>query len=460
VDHEVRAAVSSLAPTSEIGYERQPRAPIGRPEGVLNDLGWNQFIDDKEYVPDLKWPLSVKAYQRMRTDSQIAGLYRAMTMPIRRFKWVIDANDARPEIVDGIANDLNLDVKGQDPRPRGRLKGRFSWDKHLYEGLLALIFGYAFFEQLGAIEDDGLWHLKKLAPRPQESITQINVADDGGLISIRQGFVQQRSAGVLGFSGTMGVEIPVDRLVAYVWEQEAANWVGRSLLRDCYRNWLVKDRLLRVDAINHERAGGVPIVKGQPGASKSELDRMAKMAQQFKVGEEAGGSLPAGSQMDLLRTGSNTDVINSIRYHDESMARQFLHMFIQLGQTETGSRALGQSFIEYAFIAQKAVAKWFADVTNEHVIEDWVDWNVTGHVDTVPLLTWEIQEEDEHIAVEELVKLIAAKAITVDEELEDQLRERYHLTKRTGPRPEPQAPPQIPVAPEVVPVVPATATGG
>jgi hypothetical protein len=436
--------LASAPPTQEIGYERQPRAPIGRPPNLTTDLGWNQFVDDVEYVPELKWPRSVKSYQRMRTDSQLSGLFRAMTMPIRRFHWLIDPNGADPAIVDHVANDLNLDVKGQEPRPHGRMKGRFSWDSHLYEGLLALMFGHAYFEQWGQVEADGLFHLKKLAPRPQDSIQEINVADDGGLISIRQGFVNNRSTGVLGYSTVQGVEIPVDRLVAYIWEQEAANWVGRSLFRDCYRNWLVKDRLLRVDAINHERAGGVPIVEGQPGASNTELARMSQLAQEFKVGEAAGGALPAGAKLNLHKVGGGTDVIGSIRYHDESMARMFLHMFIQLGQTETGSRALGEAFIEYAFLAQKAVAKWFADVTNEHVIEDLVDWNFGENVDTVPLLTWEIQEEDEHIAIEELVKLIQVKAVIVDEELEDMLRERYHLTKRTAPRPGIVVPENIP----------------
>jgi hypothetical protein len=445
-------AVVGQPPTQEIGYERQPRAPIGR-AALETDLGWFQFTDDLEYVPELRWPHSVNAYRKMRTDSQLSGLFRAMTMPIRRFRWLIDANGARPEIVNAIADELNLDIKGQDPRPRQRQRGRFSFARHLYEALLGLQFGHAYFEQLGEIGDDGLWHLTKLAPRPQESITQINVADDGGLISIRQGFVSNRNTGVLGYSSSYGVEIPVDRLVAYVWEQEAANWVGRSLFRDCYRNWLIKDRLMRVDAINHERAGGVPIIKGQPGASNRELERMSQMAQQFKVGEDSGGSLPSGAQMDIVKVGAGTDVVGSIRYHDESMARLFLHMFIQLGQTETGSRALGQAFIEYAFIAQKAVATWFAEVTNEHVIEDWVDWNYGENEDTVPLVTWEVHEEDEHIAVGELVQLIAAKAITVDPELEAALRERFNLPEGDPTIPDP-APPEEPPIPPPVPEPP------
>jgi hypothetical protein len=414
------------APTTEIGLQRSEYglARSGR-SGILGglDLGWDSFIDTKEYVPSLKWPQSISVYSQMRTDSQLSGLYRAMTYPIRRFKFMIDPNGCRPEIVNALSDDLNMDVQGQDPKPRGRRKGRFSFDDYIFHALMALIYGHMFFEQSGEIVN-GMWRLRKLSPRMPETINQINVAPDGGLLSIRQNLTRAALGNMVSTIG--GPLIPVDRLVAFPWEKEGPNWTGRSIFRDCYKNWLIKDRLLRVDAVNHERAGGVPIAEAPAGASPAELDRLNSLAQQFKVGEDSGGSVPAGTNFTLHKVGGGTDVVNSIKYHDESMARLFLHMFIQLGQTETGSRALGLSFIEYAFIAQKAVAQWFVDITNEHVIEDWVDWNYADE-QQVPLLTYVTESEDEHLAVEELVKLIQAGAITVDPELEDTLRDRYKL---------------------------------
>lgn len=423
-------AVSSLAPTSPIGVQR-PGYPGRRTTIGGMDLGWAQFIDTKEYVPELRWPGSVNAYTQMRTDSQLSGLMRAMTYPIRRYKFMIDPNGARPEIVQGIADDMNLDIAGQEPRARGRRKGRFSFGDYRQHALLALIYGHMPFEQLGkvvTISDggDGLWHLRKLDPRMPETIWQINVADDGGLISIKQNIAKWSGGLTTGVGLGSSPEIPVDRLVWFAWEKEGANWVGRSMFRDCYKNWLVKDRLIRVDAINHERAGGIHIAKAPQGASPAEIQRLNEMAQSAIVAEGGGGAVPYGAEYDIKKVGGGTDVIQSIKYHDESMARLFLHMFIQLGQTETGSRALGQSFIEYAFIAQKTVAEWFIDVTNEHVIEDWVDWNY-GEEEQVPLLTYVIEEEDEHLAVTELVALIDAGAVVVDQELEDSLRERYKL---------------------------------
>jgi hypothetical protein len=42
---------------------------------------------------------------------------------------------------------------------------------------------------------------------------------------------------------------------------------------------------------------------------------------------------------------------------------------MSLGKTETGWRALGNTFVDFFALAQETVAKHYADVTNEHVIE-------------------------------------------------------------------------------------------
>lgn len=424
-------AVSSLAPTVEIGLQRNDFGGYGtKNQDAL--MGWYQFDDPNEVVPALKWPQSVKTFDRMRTDSQISALMRAMTYPIRRYKFMVDPNGARPEIVQGVANDLNLDIQGEEPRLRGRRKGRFSFDDFLRHCLLAPLYGHMYFEQNGEIGDDGLWHLKHLAPRMPQSINQINVAPSGALISIRQNLQKfQANGGLTQTNGSYfsGPEIPVEALAAFVWEREGANWTGRSILRDCYRNWLIKDRLLRVDAINHERAGGVPIAEAPAGATPAEMERLSQLAQNFKVGEGSGGSVPQGTNFNLHKIGSGTDVIASVNYHDESIARLFLHMFIQLGQTATGSRSLGGSFVEYAFIAQQAVAQWFIGCANEHVIEDWVDWNYGEH-EQIPLLSYVIEEQNEHLAVKDLFQLIECHAITLDPSLEDWLRDKYKLPPR------------------------------
>lgn len=418
----------SAPPVRELGAMRQvPNA--GATLGGMN-LGWAAFADDVEYVAELKWPHNIRVFDQMCTDSQLSGLYRAMTYPIRRFQFLIEPNGARPLIVNDIAQDMNLDIAGQEPKPRGRRKQRFSFDDFLFHALLGLRYGHMPFEQVGEIIPAAFypggqrWALRHLYPRMPRTLSQINVGQDGGLISIRQNII--RAENVVGIKGYAGPEIPIDQLLWFAWEKEGPNWTGRSIFRDCYKNYLIKDRLMRVDAVNHERAGGIHVATAPQGASPAEIERLNQMAQSAVVSESGGGAVPFGAQYDIKKIGSGTDVINSIKYHDEAMARLFLHMFLQLGSTETGSRALGQTFVEYAFIAQRAVATWFCDVVNEHLFEDWVDWN-WGTDEPAPLLTFVVKEEDERIATIDLVALIEAGAITVDDELEATLRERYKL---------------------------------
>jgi hypothetical protein len=254
-----------------------------------------------------------------------------------------------------------------------------------------MIYGHYYFEQVGDITKDGpngsqVWRLRKLGPRHPRTLTEIDVADDGGLSSITQGF---------GQAGKPPPKIPVDRLVAYIWDQEPGNWVGRSIYRPMYRNYLVKDRLLRVDAIKHERNGvGMPIVEAPPGATPADIQELDNMAQEYKVGERGGGAVPYQTKLRLVGTeGSIPDTIGSIRFQNEEMARSMLMMFMQLGQTETGSRALGQSFIDWFAEQQTFIADWVVATTVQYVIEDWWNWNVDPAAVRTPTLGYVRDEQ-------------------------------------------------------------------
>jgi hypothetical protein len=375
------------APTTERG------TAVASPFSWNGVLPWSQFMDEAERSPDLQWPRSIQQFDQMRNDAQCQGLYLGGTAALRRYGWYIDPNECDPFYVGLLAADMNLVVGEDEARAalqqgskgaRLRSSHRFSWYNHLAMLLRALYYGHFYFEQVGEIAPDGpngeeVWRLRKLGPRHPRTITEIKVADDGGLVSITQGY---------GSAGQPPPEIPVDRLVAYVWDQDPGNWVGRSIFRPMYRNWLIKDRLLRVDAIKHERNGvGMPVVEAPPGATKVDIQELDQMAQEYKAGERGGGAVPAGTHLRLVGTeGSIPDTIGSIRFQNEEMAKSMLMMFMQLGQTETGSRALGQTFVDWFQEQQTYIADWVVGVTTEHVIEDWWDWNVDPTTDRTPRL--------------------------------------------------------------------------
>ncbi len=401
---------------AEIGYQAD--------SGLL---GWGKLTaETHETNPDLQWPLSIDVFDRMRReDTQVKSVLRAVTLPIMRTEWAIDGTGCRPEVVEHIATDLGLPVKGQPYVAPLRTKGRFSFKEFLRLALLELVYGHSFFEQVYNQTASGT-HLAKLAWRPPRTISDIEVARDGGLVAIKQ----------TGTAGSANVRIPVDRLVAFANEREGANWLGESLLRSAYKMWLLKDRVLRVQALAAERNGlGLPVFTAPPppeGASYEEMKTWAEeeiargltIAKQARAGEAAGASLAHDSKLEFIGvTGKIPDLDKPIRYYDEQIARGVLAHFLNLG-TETGSWALGSTFANFFTDSLNAVAQHVAETTNQHVIEDLVDLN-WGETERAPRLVPAAIGEQQQITAEAIRALIDCGAIEVDDALEAWIRERF-----------------------------------
>jgi Protein of unknown function (DUF935) len=414
---------TTTGPTREIG--QAVRAPVGVPsQGSL--LVPNFLTEDNEYLRELRFPLSVREYNRMANDAQVNGLYLGATLPIRRYRWYIDPNDARDEVAQAVADDFGLPVLDGDP-PNGRLRDRFSHDDHLRTALLAPCrYGFYPFEIVGRIDDQGRWRLAKLAPRPPVTVAQIFVEKTGDLDGLRQNIAAFEPRG--NVLATVPPIIPVSQLAMYSWDREGGNWFGRSMLRSIYGNWLRKNDLLRISMEEQRRNGmGVPVAEQTvAGTDPKAVEEGQRVASAWRAGENAGASMPFGMRMRLLGVeGQVPDVMRKVEYEDGQMARSWLQMFAELGQTKSGNRALGEVFVEFFADGQETIAHWYALETTKQVIELWVELNY-GPAEQTPKLAYQ-RNEDPELAVADLVSLIDAGAITVDPELEDVLRERYKL---------------------------------
>ncbi|WP_017791885.1 phage portal protein family protein [Leucobacter salsicius] len=403
---------------AEIGYQAD--------NGLL---GWGKLTAaTHETNPDLQWPMSLDVFDRMRReDPQVKSVLRAVTLPIIRTDWMIDGTGCRPEVIAHVADDLGLQVKGEPFTAPLRSKGRFSFKEFLRLALLELVYGHSFFEQVYD-QSSGRTHLSKLSWRPPRTISDIEVAPDGGLVALKQH----------GRSGKPEVKIPVDRLVAFVNEREGANWVGESLLRSAYKMWLLKDRVLRIQALTAERNGlGIPVVTAAPPPEtgtyeeivewqETQIAENLKIAKAARAGEAAGASLAHGSTLAFVGvSGKLPDTDKPIRYYDEQIARAVLAHFLNLG-TETGSWALGSTFANFFTDSLNAVAQHIAEVTNQHIIEDLVDLN-WGENEPAPRIVPAAIGEQQQITAEAIRSLIDCGALSKDPQLEEFLRAKYGL---------------------------------
>jgi hypothetical protein len=408
---------------------------IGTSGGTVDRTG--ALIEDSlDLVPELLWPMSVSTFSRMRRDAKVRESLQAVTLPIRRARWEIDPNGARPEIVALVAQDLGLPVRGaEEQQPTGRLRDRFSWDEHLRLALLELVYGHMPFEQLYRILPTGPGgqlqaRLRKLAPRLPQTIAEIRVAKDGGL----EGIVQHDAPRAAQRRPQM---IGVDRLVWYAHDREGANWQGQSALRSAYRPWRLKDEALRVWATSLRRNGiGQPVYEGAQG--ETDLSKGRELARRARVSEVSGAAVPNGAKLTFEGVrGSLPDHREFVKVQDEEIAASVLAEFLKLGSSESGSRALGETFVDFFLHSLHAEAQHLADVATSHVVEDLVDLNF-GEDEQAPRVVVDDIGTDHRVTAEAISSLLAAGALTADDELEDYVRRSlYRLPGRGTPRPAP-----------------------
>lgn len=429
------------APTNELGTPGGIAPTFGRVVGGSDGF----YVEGLEVNADLRFPASAIVYDRMRKeDGQVASVARAITYPI------LNANrrlvGGRPEVRAFVERELGLDVSAEEAelgRRRRRREGIVLRD-HYREALSCLWFGFMPFEQvyevgpaLPGLEDPAreeelgttlYAHLRKLAPRPPRTLSEVRVARDGGLVGVMQlGAATSRP----GMPGSGEVLIPTDRLVMYVNEREGADWTGNSLLRAAYKHWLLKDALIRLGAQIVERNGmGIPFVSYTDPADRAKALALAKG---LRAGAEAGGALAPGMSVSVVGvSGSTTDELPRVKYHDESIGRSLLAMFLNLGH-DNGARALGATFVDYFLLAVNSIIRNLDETVTEHIIRDLVELNY-GADEAYPVLRTDDLTAESTPTAEALKALADAGLLTADRELEQDVRRRYGLPVKPEPK--------------------------
>lgn len=405
---------------------------------------WGYSNDQFETVPELMWPNSVHTFNRMgREDARIASVLRAIGLPIRRTSWRIKQNGASDEVTKFVSLNLGLPIEGSnDDDPTPRMRGKFSWQRHLTQALTCQQYGHAVFETVYFIEG-GKAFLRKLAPRPQSSIAYWNVDRSGRLLSIQQWPAGTFSApGMLVLAPTsMSDAIDINRLVVYVRDPDPGVWTGNSLLRPAYKHWKLKDELMRIEAAAARRHGiGVPVITGNAEDSESteRMDELLGIASAYRGGETAGLALTEGEAFDVMAPrGTPMDPRRAIEYHDHQMALVALAHFLNL-DGKGGSYALASVQADTFVQSVQVVAEDIRDTAQAFIVEDLVDLN-WGPDEPTPLLVFDEIGSRQDATAAALQMLVMSGLLTPDPRLEQFLRQSTGL-----PAPDPNAPPPEP----------------
>lgn len=376
------------------------------------DYGYGSLITG-EYLSKLTGQQGIAIYDEMRrSDPQVQAVLKAITLPIRKARYYVEP--ATDKLRDKkIAEIIGLNLFEQMT---------MTWDDTLRHALLMLPFGFSILEKIWYVQDN-LFKIKKLDPRLPVSVIRWEYDEEKKKL---QGPVQQDTDGKEYF-------LPIEKIMVYTSEKEGDNWEGISILRSAYKPWFLKSKLEKINAIKHDRWGvGIPKITLPAGVKEG--------SQEYEDAKALGMGLYAHEKMFILEpdgytvniitpeggSKGGTDILPSISYYDEAIAKAVLAMFINLGTSQTGSRALGGSFIEVFMDSLQAYANYICEVITRFLIREYCDYNWYVNGDYPVLKVGKIKNLDTH-TIAELVKV---GVITPDESVEVSVREELNLPEK------------------------------
>jgi hypothetical protein len=421
-----------------------PTADIGVPDFAWGQWGQGLLSDWWETSPELIWPQSVVTFGRMRHDPQIKGVLGAFLFPLLRANWAIDPGGCKTEVVQTCADDMGLPILGDDPKPTGARRRGVIWGRHIRQALIYQIYGYSLFERRYRIDPNGMCRLDNLGQRMPWTVAMMNLNKDATIDTIQQ--------------STQHTPIPASRLVWYVSDQEGANWAGISPLRSCYAPWLLKHETWRVHATSIRRFGmGIPTVTAPAGATVNQVTQAQQLASAMRAGDSAGVGLPQGFKYELAgMVGSIPDPMAFIQYLDQQISRQALAGLMDLATTPHGSRALGETFLDFFLLSLKSLADEIALVatsgwpTMPGIVTDLVDMN-WGPDEPAPQVVCPDLGANYELTEDVIAKLVQYGAIDPDPGLDSFLRKRWGIPQRDPNAPSKIPPPGPPDAPKPIP---------
>lgn len=299
-----------------------------------------------------------------------------------------------------------------------------NWDDVVRNALLMLDFGCAVHEDVWTVDGNHI-RLRKLAARLPITFYRWHTELDGETLLALEQYGYRRGQ-------YLNVVVPADKCCVFTYQQEGANFWGISLQRPMYPHWYVKSNLYRIDAIACERNSlGVPVFKLAPGFSAEDRQAAYTFVTQLAAHEATGMVEPPGDASTGFRIvgyeGRVRELAPSIEHHNVMISRAALALFMDLGQSEHGSRALGKEHGDFFLLALQNLADQIAtDITNS-TVRRLVSYNFGDDAPVPRLVAANVQARGLEDIVEALTQFAQAGLVVSEENLRSFIREELAL---------------------------------
>lgn len=250
--------------------------------------------------------------------------------------------------------------------------------------------------------------------------------------------------------GAQAIDVPAASVILHTVGKRGDDFWGNPPTRRAYKPWTFKNQLERLNLVGAERFGvGIPVAEAGENWKSDDYAKLATFLEGFQSNNNTYLVHPAGGKINILTANGQlvANVLEWVKYYTLAIHFQFLTHGTQLASnTDTGARALGDTFVDQAASASQAECEDIASLINDRLIVPLVDANFGPQADYpifapsqrvmqssqfaatlstlkgAGMLTWGPREEvylrDAYelpeVSIEELEKMAAERAAVAD----------------------------------------------
>lgn len=416
--------------TTGTSYAAQGADNINKPD--MQEVGSARSTLLIDPVPALqKGFTETSTYLKMvRDDATVRMSLRAGKAPVLGAEWFVEPYSSDPQDL-AIAEFVEFSLFEGMTVP---------WVKVLWQILRMYEAGRSVFEE---VWEEREWAprkstpganrkqytmLRKLAFRPPLTIQRILPDDNGSPRTVIHNAIDADGK-------SEEVDIPIEKCVVFVFDEQDGTLEGMSLLRTAYKPWWYKNRLYNIDSIQKERhAIGIPDIEISPGASKNDIEAAHQLGQDLRTNEKAYIARPPTIKVGFAQVhGQLVDVMASAEHHDTQILKNVMVQFLNMGTTGTGGggRATGATGLDMFLKSMRHQAQSICDNINMYLVPELVAYNF--NTDCFPKLSVRGVGEvkDLQMFSSALKNLLDSDAISLDEATEQWVRQQFDMPRLT-----------------------------
>jgi hypothetical protein len=350
-------------------------------------------------------------FEEMGNDGAIATALSARCQEVYAANWQLaseDESDRGTEILDYVQSEI---------------------DEHIEELLRWLTagplqYGFVSIEPVFEYKDTPAGRrigIKKLAHIRQVTV-ELHITETGDL-----DFIRQRV-----WDGTTFIEkdIPASKLLFRTMDREGADFYGKPPLRRLYKEWKFKTQIEKGTVHHFDKFGAGIVQWTEPKEGLTTADRQMLMdyGAAIRTGATNSFTVPSGTTMEIKTADGSlsASALAWIQEYNSRCAKVLLTQGTDLGTTDHGARALGQTFEEQLAGAVQADAESIASIILEKLITPLVDYNF-GEQEQYPGYSPSQRAKARTGFMDELTKAKAAGVFHATPADEFQFRDRYEL---------------------------------